>query len=140
MTDSPHVRRTLLVVDDEAEITVALTDLFEDRYRVRATVSPREALEWLAADSSIAVILSDQRMPDMPGNVFLAEARKISNAESILLTGYADLSAVASAVNQGAISGYVHKPWEPEALIAMVDAAMERVGLRDALALSLIHI
>lgn len=134
MTDAPHARRTLLVVDDEAEITVALTDLFEDRYRVRATTSPREALGWLAEDPSIAVILSDQRMPDMPGNVFLAEARKISDAESILLTGYADLSAVASAVNQGAISGYVHKPWEPEALVAMVDAAAERIALRGALA------
>lgn len=133
MTDAPKARRTLLVVDDEAEITVALTDLFEDRYRVRATTSPREALDWLREDPSIAVIVSDQRMPDMPGNVFLAEARKISDAESILLTGYADLSAVASAVNQGAISGYVHKPWEPEALVAMVDAAAERVALRDAL-------
>lgn len=133
MTDAPHARRTLLVVDDEAEITVALTDLFEDRYRVLATTSPREALDWLRDDPSIAVILSDQRMPDMPGNVFLAEARKVSDAESILLTGYADLSAVASAVNQGAISGYVHKPWEPEALVAMVDSAAERIALRGAL-------
>lgn len=134
MTDAPHPRRTLLVVDDEADITVALTDLFEDRFRVRATTSPREALRWLAEDHSIAVILSDQRMPDMPGNIFLAEARKISDAESILLTGYADLSAVASAVNLGAISGYVPKPWESEALVAMVEAAAERVALRDALA------
>lgn len=123
----------VLVVDDEQEILVALEDLLEDRYRLLSSTSPVAALEIVKANPDLAVIISDQRMPEMPGNVFLARARPYSDADAILLTGYADLSAVVSAVNEGAISGYAAKPWEPEALRAMVAAAAERQKLRAAL-------
>ena len=125
---------TLLLVDDEAEILVALEDLLEADYHILSATSPAAALDLLAGHPDVAVIVSDQRMPEMPGNVFLARARQLSAAEAILLTGYADLSAIVSAVNEGAISGYVHKPWEPEALRAMIASAAERHRLRAALA------
>ncbi len=124
----------LLLVDDEREILVALTDLLEDRYRILSTSSPVEALELVAAHPDIAVILSDQRMPELTGSQFLARARANSDAEAILLTGYADLSAVVAALNDGAISGYANKPWDAEALTAMVAAAADRFALRRALA------
>jgi signal transduction histidine kinase len=126
-------RPAILLVDDEAEILIALQDLLEDAFTILSSTSPAAALDLLAAHPEVAVIVSDQRMPEMPGNVFLARARMLSAAETILLTGYADLSAVASAVNDGAISGYAQKPWEPEALRAMIAAAAERHGLRAAL-------
>ncbi|MEP9402148.1 response regulator [Sphingomonas silueang] len=124
----------LLLVDDEREILVALTDLLEDRYRVIATGSPVEAIELVAANPDIAVIVSDQRMPELTGSQFLTRIRGVSDAEAILLTGYADLSAVVSALNDGAISGYANKPWDADALGAMIDAAAERFALRRALA------
>ncbi|MFS0738442.1 response regulator [Sphingomonas sp. 1P06PA] len=127
-------RPRILIVDDEAEILVALRDLFEDDYDILASTSPLEALDLVAAHPDIAVIISDQRMPELPGNQFLARARAILPTEAILLTGYADLSAVISAVNDGAISGYAHKPWEAGSLRAMVAAAAERHGLRAAVA------
>ncbi len=125
---------TLMLVDDEAEILVALSDLFEDEYRILSFTSPLAALAALGDAPDVAVIVSDQRMPEMPGNQFLSRARVTCDAEAILLTGYADLSAVVSAVNDGAISGYANKPWEPEALRATVASAAARHALRRALA------
>jgi signal transduction histidine kinase len=134
MTDINHSELPkVLVVDDEQEILVALEDLLEDRYQLLSSTSPVAALDIVKANPDLAVIISDQRMPEMPGNVFLAGARPYSDADTILLTGYADLSAVISAINEGAISGYAAKPWEPEALRAMVAAAAERHHLRAAL-------
>jgi PAS domain S-box-containing protein len=62
----------------------------------------------------------------MQGDEFLARARMHSDAETILLTGYADLKAVIGAVNKGRITAYAPKPWEPAALSAMVASAFER--------------
>ncbi|WP_269715614.1 response regulator [Caulobacter sp. NIBR2454] len=122
-------RPLILAVDDEPDILIALQDLLEDRYDVLTSTSPRDALELLARTPGVEVIISDQRMPGMNGDAFLAAAREISPAPSILLTGYADLSAVVSAINSGGIGGYAAKPWEPGALRAMVASAVERSRL-----------
>lgn len=134
LTVPPAGLQKILLVDDEPQILVALEDLFDEDYELLAATSPVQALALLQAHDDVAVIVSDQRMPEMTGSIFLSRARDISDAEAILLTGYADLSAVVAAVNQGRISGYISKPWEPEALQAMVGAAAERYRLRKALA------
>ncbi|MGQ3017834.1 response regulator [Phenylobacterium sp.] len=126
-------RPLILLVDDEPDILVALEDLFEDSFRVLAAHGGAEALEVLAREPDVAVIISDQRMPEMTGDVFLSRARGVSEAEAILLTGYADLSSVTAALNKGGIVGYAAKPWDPEALRSMVMAAAERHHLRRAL-------
>jgi signal transduction histidine kinase len=133
MSETPPSLPTVLLVDDEPEILVAFEDLLDGDYRILSTTSPARALEMLAAEPDVAVIVSDQRMPDMPGHVFLSRAREISTAETLLLTGYADIEAVISAVNQGRIGGYAHKPWEPEALRSMIAQAAERTRLRRQL-------
>jgi len=88
---------TILAVDDEPDILIALEDLFEDEYRVLTSAKPEEALDILRADPDIAVVVSDQRMPGMTGDALLAEARTFHEAQAILLTGYADISAVTAA-------------------------------------------
>jgi PAS domain S-box-containing protein len=117
---------TILVVDDEPDILIALEDLFENDYRVLTASSPTQALDILQHEPDVAIIISDQRMPEMQGDEFLAKARNVSDAEAILLTGYADLKAVIGAVNKGRIMAYVPKPWDPAALSNMVAAAYQR--------------
>ena len=117
---------TILVVDDEPDILIALEDLFENDYRVLTASSPTKALDILRHEPEVAIIISDQRMPEMQGDEFLAKARDVSDAEAILLTGYADLKAVIGAVNKGRIMAYVPKPWDPAALSNMVAAAYQR--------------
>jgi PAS domain S-box-containing protein len=131
---NPGVRGTILAVDDEPDILVALEDLFEDEYRVLTTSRPAEALELIAAEPDIDVILSDQRMPGLTGDALLARAREISDAQAILLTGYADISAVVSALNRGGITGYITKPWDPALLRNAVRGAYERHRLTRELA------
>ncbi|WP_041249530.1 response regulator [Gluconacetobacter diazotrophicus] len=129
MTDRPVV----LLVDDEPEILVALADLLEDSFTILSTTSPVEALEILAGRSDVDVIVSDQRMPEMGGDVMLARARTVCDAQAILLTGYADIGAVAAALNQGRISFYSHKPWDGDALRAMIVQAAHRHRLEGEL-------
>ncbi|MBB4038540.1 PAS domain S-box-containing protein [Microvirga flocculans] len=117
---------TILVVDDEPDILIAIEDLLEDDYRVLTASTPIKALDILRREPDIAVIISDQRMPEMQGDEFLAKARELSDAEAILLTGYADLKAVIGAVNKGRIMAYAPKPWDPAALSNMVANAYQR--------------
>ncbi len=117
---------TILVVDDEPDILIALEDLFENDYRVLTASSPVQALDIIRQEPDIAIIISDQRMPEMQGDEFLAKARHETDADAILLTGYADLKAVIGAVNKGRIMAYVPKPWDPAALSNMVAAAYQR--------------
>jgi signal transduction histidine kinase len=128
-------RGTILIVDDEPEILTALRDLLEDEFNVWSAVSPLTALEILADEPSISVVVSDQRMPEMTGDVLLTKVREISDAQTILLTGYADLDAVVNAINNGRISAYAQKPWEPALLMSMVANAHEQCQLRRALRL-----
>ncbi|KAB1071540.1 response regulator [Methylobacterium planeticum] len=125
---------TILAVDDEPDILIALEDLFEDEYQVVTTTKPSEALAILAADPDVAVVISDQRMPGMTGDVLLAEARAFHEAQAILLTGYADITAVIAALNRGGITGYVTKPWDAVLLRSTVRNAFERHRLGRDLA------
>ena len=117
---------TILAVDDEPDILIALEDLLEDSYRVLTTTKPAEALAILRAEPDAAVVLSDQRMPGMTGDALLAEVRAFHGAQAILLTGYADITAVIGALNRGGIVGYVTKPWDEGLLRATVAQAFER--------------
>jgi PAS domain S-box-containing protein len=138
MNESTGGRRvrsgTILAVDDEPDILIALEDLFEDSYRVLTTAKPAEALQILRDEPDIAVIVSDQRMPGLTGDALLAEARAFHDAQAILLTGYADITAVIAALNRGGIVGYVTKPWDPGILRGTVSQAFERHRLGRDLA------
>lgn len=123
----------ILVVDDEAQIVDALTDLLEDDYEVVGARSADAALAALREDAGIAVILCDQRMPKITGDELLAEARQISPAVRVLVTGYADLQAVVRAVNEGNIFRYISKPWNPKTVRETVADAVEAYRLNQSL-------
>ncbi len=115
----------VLIVDDEPQVITALTDLLEDDYNVFGRSSPSLALSFLQDRPDVSLIISDQRMPEMPGHEFLARARSVSSATRMLMTGYSDLKAVVEAINNGRIFGFISKPWEPAYLRVMVQNAIE---------------
>jgi signal transduction histidine kinase/response regulator RpfG family c-di-GMP phosphodiesterase len=102
----------VLVVDDEPQILESIQALLEDDFDVVVSTDATEAVEFLK-NAQIAVILADQRMPNLTGGEFLAKAREICDATRILITGYVDIDALIRAVNDGQIHSYVPKPWEP---------------------------
>lgn len=122
----------LLVVDDEPQILAALQDLFEEEFHVLTASTGEAALRFLS-EHDVAVILSDQRMPTLPGDEFLARARDLSQATRILVTGYADIEALTRAVNRGQIYAYVTKPWNPPELRANVARAAAHYELLQSI-------
>lgn len=121
--------RHLLVVDDEIEILKSLKRQFRKKVKVHIANSAQEGLDILK-QYPVQVIISDQRMPEMTGSEFFTTTKeKYPDAIRLLLTGYADISAVIEAINQGNIFRYVTKPWDPVELETILDQAYERYEL-----------
>jgi len=113
---------TILAVDDDPQVLNAVySDLrrrYADRYRVvRADggVSALEALQEIQKrGDSVALILSDQRMPDMNGVEMLEQAKVLfPDARRVLLTAYADTESAIKAINDVRLDYYLLKPWDP---------------------------
>ncbi len=121
---------TILIVDDEPVVLGALKETLErERYHVVACSSPVKALAILA-ERQFAVIISDQRMPEMLGLDFLVESRKTHpNASRILITAVLALPTIVEAINKGEIFRFVAKPWLREELLATVRNAIQRHDL-----------
>jgi two-component system, cell cycle sensor histidine kinase and response regulator CckA len=127
-------KERVLLVDDEPQVLVALEDILCDEFTILKTSSPMEALEFIDSDRDIAVVLTDQRMPSMTGDRLLAHVEQASDALGIMITGFADLSAVVAAVNAGRLFAYVTKPWNSDDLRFKVQQAADRFRLSQELA------
>ena len=108
---------TLLIVDDEENILAALRRLLRrEGYRVLTASSGKEGLDVLAVNR-VQVIISDQRMPGMSGTEFLSIAKELyPDTIRMILSGYADLTAVTDSVNQGEVYKFMTKPWDDSGL------------------------
>lgn len=112
----------IFVIDDDPQVLQAVTrDIrteYRKEYKIMATESAREALDSLTElknkGEAVALFLTDQRMPEMLGVEFLAEAKKVfPEAKSILLTAYSDIEAAINAINDVQLDYYLLKPWDP---------------------------
>ena len=116
----------VLVVDDEEAILETMFFTFMDEYEVVTTTSARKALKLLDEHAPVAVIITDQRMPEINGVELLAQVvESHPNTVRIMLTGFADAEATIQAINDGHIYAYINKPWEPEELKQVVRRAVE---------------
>ncbi len=113
---------TILAVDDDPQVLNAVySDLrrrFADRYRIVRADGGKSAMEALreiqSRGDSVALILSDQRMPDMSGVELLEQAKELfPDARRVLLTAYADTEAAIKAINAVRLDYYLLKPWDP---------------------------
>jgi CheY-like chemotaxis protein len=123
-------RPRILVVDDEEAILETMAFTFEDDYEVLTSASPREALALLEREGPVAVVISDQRMPEMTGVEFLARVFALHpTTVRIILTGFADMDAIIRAINDGHVYAYITKPWEPDQLKQVVRRAVDHHAL-----------
>jgi len=134
IAQTPGLTRKLLVVDDEPNITTALNRLLRrEGYQILTAGSGREALEILAVNSDIGVVLSDQRMPEMSGIELLSKIKVLyPDIIRIVLSGYTEVNTITEAVNKGAIYKFLTKPWEDEELQEVVRKAFVRYELGKA--------
>lgn len=122
----PAVRRpAVLFVDDEERVLNALGYLFRDLYDIETATSGAAALERLRA-RRFHVLVSDQRMPEMPGVELLRQSKDAApGTVRLLLTGYSDLAAIVGSVNEGEVFRFVSKPWQEEDLCATIAEAVD---------------
>ncbi|MGH1397207.1 MAG: response regulator [Trichormus sp.] len=116
----------ILVVDDEPDNLDLLYRTFYRDYKVLRATSGPAALDLLAQEGEVAVIISDQRMPIMSGTEFLSlTATQYPDIIRIILTGYTDVEDLVEAINSGKVFKYVTKPWEAEELKGVVRQALD---------------
>ncbi|MEO0868117.1 MAG: response regulator [Cyanobacteria bacterium J06642_11] len=114
----------LLVVDDEPDNLDLLYRTFRREYQVLRAESGRKALNILEDNGEVAVIISDQRMPEMNGTEFLSKTvPDFPDTVRIILTGFTDVEDLVQAINNGQVYRYITKPWEPETLKDLVNEA-----------------
>lgn len=131
LLDAPAVDRgCLLIVDDERFVLNALTRLLRrDQHDIVTVEAPTQALDVLR-ERPVGVIVSDYRMPEMDGVQFLRQARDVApEAIRIILSGYAEIHAILSAVNDGGIHKYLTKPWNDEQLRLEIKAGFDQYVL-----------
>jgi len=121
----------ILYVDDE-EINLRLFKVtFKRHFNVIIATNGAEALE-LLEKHDIKLLLTDQQMPNMLGTELLEKTLgKYPDIIRIIVTGYADISAIAKAVNKCGIYKYITKPWDNGELKITMDKALESYELKN---------
>jgi adenylate cyclase len=120
----------VLLVDDEPRVLDALEALLAMEHRVLRADRPSAALA-LLAEEEVAVVVSDQRMPEMTGTDLLARCReKAPETVRILLTAFTDLDALMDSINAAGVYHFLLKPWDPQELRHLVGRAVEHHRLR----------
>ena len=126
----------LLIVDDDPQVLAAvrrdLRSRYREHYAIIGAAAGQEALatarELKSRGDSLAMIISDQRMPGMLGGELLAKSREVYPlARRVLLTAYSDIEAAVKAINEAHLDYYLSKPWDPpeERLFPVVDDLLD---------------
>jgi EAL domain-containing protein (putative c-di-GMP-specific phosphodiesterase class I)/CheY-like chemotaxis protein len=118
-------RPRVLFVDDEPHVLAGLRRALSDEsYRIETATSADEALQKLLR-SSFDVVVSDERMPGMPGSELLTlVAREFPTVGRILLTGHGTLESAARAINDGGVVRFLLKPCPAPLLRDAIEAAL----------------
>ncbi len=112
----------IIIIDDDFQVLRAIQrdvrNKFREEYRVLAIESASEALEAVKElklkNETVALFISDQRMPEMEGTTFMEKAMEVfPEAKKVLLTAYSDIEAAIKAINTLRLDYYLLKPWNP---------------------------
>jgi FixJ family two-component response regulator len=122
----------ILFVDDEKNILKAMRRLFSKKqWKADFAQSAREALQLFEKKGPYDIIITDQKMPEMTGLELLQKLRyAYPETIRIVLTGYADVTTVLDARNQGYVYKFFTKPWDDDVLLKTVRDVAEAMQLR----------
>ena len=126
-------QQVIICVDDEKTVLRSLKAELQEAvgndYIIEIAEGGQEALELieelLEDGDEIPLIISDHIMPDMKGDELLKQAHIIlPKSIKIMLTGQADIGAIANAINSANLYRYITKPWQAEDLKLTVREAL----------------
>ncbi len=110
-------RPAILLVDDEPHSLSAMRMALEDEFDCLTAGDTSAALALMEAEW-VQVVICDQRMPGQTGVEFLTALReRWPEVVRIIITGYTDAAAMASAINEAGIHQFLTKPWHPDQLV-----------------------
>jgi len=119
----------VLFVDDEEAILRSLSWTFDEdpEIDVLTTSDPRRALS-LINTQEISVLVTDERMPDLPGHQLVKHCKTLSpNTLTMVMSGYADTQPMVQAMLAGKILRFLIKPWQPEGIVHTIKQALKLV-------------
>lgn len=121
---------TVLCVDDEPNILRALQRLLRhEKHQIITTTDGRQALDIIRREE-IALILVDQRMPELDSVCLLEQVKEIApDTVRIVLSGYTPATTIIDAINRGEVYRFITKPWDDLELKLIVKEAIERYEL-----------
>lgn len=123
----------ILAVDDEPDFEALIRQRFRQRIRAkdlefRFARHGEEALELLAAEPDIELLLLDINMPVMDGLTLLAELRlRQSKVRAVIVSAYGDMTNIRTAMNRGAFD-FVTKPVDLADLETTIDKTLESIA------------
>lgn len=118
----------ILIIDDESAIRRILREILEhEKYQVDDAASAIEALP-LVKENEYDAILCDIKMPQMDGIEFLEEAKKISDAPVIMISGHGTIDTAVEAIKKGAFD-YISKPPDLNRLLITLRNALDKSQL-----------
>lgn len=115
----------VLVIDDEpAVLSVTARHLERSGFQVLSALCGREALNLLAANPDVGLVILDVAMPGMAGDECLAKVRLLNpNIPVIMMSGY-DESGVAERLHGVPTAGFLQKPFKRWELMAVVNRVL----------------
>jgi DNA-binding response OmpR family regulator len=117
-------RNTILVVEDDNDISNMICDLLEQNgYNTKSAYSGTEAL--MVFDPKIDLVLLDLMLPGLAGEEVLQEIRKHSNIPVIGLSAKSDKASTINLLKTGA-DDYIVKPFNNDELLARIEAQLRR--------------
>ena len=126
MSETNVDKLKLMVLDDEPDNLDLLYRTFRRDFQVYRAGHALDAIEILDREGEMAVIISDQRMPEMNGTEFFSRTvDRFPDTIRILLTGFTDVEDLVDAINSGQVFKYIIKPWNPDRLKAIVGQAAD---------------
>jgi DNA-binding NtrC family response regulator len=128
-------RPTILIVDDDAAVTMSLRDLLlvQADYRIVTHTSVREALS-AAGSFTVDLVISDYLMPEMDGITFLSRFKEIQpQTVQVLLAGNAERGKAIRAIRSADLYDCLEKPWDNDHLVTVVRNGIEKRFLLRAL-------
>ena len=120
---------TILIVDDEPNYQIVLSEILKDEgYEVFTANSGLAGLP-IVYSTDLDLVLSDMKMPGMDGIAFLEKIKEYNKElPVILITAYAEVEKAVEAMRLGAFT-YLAKPFSNQQLLASVRKAIEHYGL-----------
>jgi two-component system response regulator GlrR len=119
-TETTGKQLRILLVDDDFEVNEALAMLLRrDGHHVSCALSGQEAIDQLATNPEVDVVLTDLGMPDVNGWAVAGAAKDRSPKMPVgLVTGWGDDEELESAVERGKLDFVITKPIDRRTLNA----------------------